>query len=110
MASASKEIVRVNKTVEKLLIAHPALRDDDKKLCATVWLNQVGGLEALKTMDAYEFFQKYVASQTVLFKGDSITRAARLLRAENPALRGKFYKQRKNESKAVKKALGYKVD
>lgn len=101
------EIGNVQELVRELLEQDPRYRDCDKTLSARIWSIQLGGVERLESMTAYEFLCEYVKRKSNLYSQESIGRARRKLQEEHPHLRGKNYKKRQENTEAVKKTLGY---
>lgn len=99
--SVHKEIEKLNETVMLLLTGHPHLRDSDKKLSANIWTQQLGGAEKLKKMTAFDFLSLYTDDSAPLYSQESIGRARRLIQEYNPELRGKKWKERREEEAKV---------
>lgn len=81
--------------VQSLLEKHPRLRDDDNKLVANFWFNEVG--------ETKDFLKNYAAGN--ITPADSITRARRKLQELHPHLRGEKYNERHKEEKKVRKSI-----
>lgn len=105
--SIANELEQLNDIVFKLLNENAKYRDSDKMLCAKIWSMQLGGIERIKQISAYQFFCDYSSNESVLYSQESIGRCRRKLQEENPQLRGKKYNHRQNETKPVQMALGY---
>ena len=86
------KITRNKKIVESLLRAIPHLRDDDNKLLASVWYEQIkkSGYEILK-----------MVADKQLANSESIRRIRQKLQEINPELRGEIYYERHKEKKRV---------
>jgi hypothetical protein len=100
-----KETVRTR--VEKMLIAYPALKDDDCQLIAQYWYNEASSMgKDLTKMSALQLLGliadgKFTSSET-------IRRDRQMLQMTKPELRGKSYVQRKGKKQEnVKSYLGY---
>jgi hypothetical protein len=107
--SISYEIVEIQTIVEKLLREDAKYRDCDRKLSARIWAIQLGGLESLHHVSAYDFLCEYVGDDSPLCSQESIGRARRKIQEIFPELRGQKYNDRKEEQSAVKSVLGYKA-
>jgi len=81
--------------VEYLLDNYAHLRDDDNKLVANYWFNEVG--------ETKDFLKNYAAGK--ITQADSITRARRKLQELHPHLRGEKYNERHKEEKKVRKSI-----
>lgn len=103
----SKEIKQIQGLVKELLENDPKYRDCDKTLSAKIWSIQLGGMEKLHGMTAYDFLCEYVKTKGKLYSQESIGRARRKLQEQNINLRGKSYKEKKAKQKDVKEVLGY---
>lgn len=93
--------------VESLLKENPILRDDDKKLCARIWVNQCGGKQNAMDISMYAFLVNWTMDKSPLYSQESIGRCRRQLQEKNPLLRGSKYIERHEAQKDVKKKLGY---
>ena len=83
--------------VERYLRKFPELRDNDDKLVANIWKNEVKELDDCET--ASDLLKAYSAGK--LTSPDSITRARRKLQELNPDLRGETYHERKKKEQEV---------
>lgn len=99
--SVSTEINELESAVQECLQKDYRLRDSDKKLCARIWTIQLGGLNELKAMSAYDFFIKYTDDSNPLYSQESIGRCRRKLQEENPLLRGSKWAERHAEQENV---------
>ena len=104
----SAELKTLYDTVKELLESRPLYRDNDKALSCKIWTEELGGMEAVKNISAYDFMVKY--SKGELYSQESIGRVARMLKEDNPELRGEKYKERLKQMEEVQKELGYKID
>jgi len=101
---ASQEIDNLKDLVYELLVINPKLRDSDRKLSARIWAIQLGGLEKIKKINAFEFLCIY-AENNSLCSQESIGRARRLIQEKNVELRGDKYKERQDEQDDVIKVI-----
>jgi len=101
------------KTKEKVkywLDKHPSLRDDDNRLCANIWAEELtllgfGHIEA----PIFEFLRLY--SNNKLTSAHSIERMRRKIQEKHPKYRGEKYNLRKGILQDKwKKDLGYEVN
>lgn len=106
--SVSKEIATLQEIVKELLESDQRLRDDDKKLSARIWCNELGGEDAATNMSAFAFLSNYARGK--LTSQESIGRARRIICEDFPHLRGAKYKERLKEMENVVTELGYKLD
>jgi hypothetical protein len=104
-----REIHQLQEVVEYYLRRDVRYRDCDKTLCARIWSEQLGGLEAVKNTTAYEFFCEYIKPNGRLYSQESIGRARRKLQEDFPELRGENYREKQNKTKDVQAVLGYKI-
>lgn len=103
----SKEIKKIQSLVQELLESDPKYRDCDKVLSAKIWSIQMGGFEALKSTNAFDFLCEYVKKKGKLYSQESIGRARRKIQENHPELRGKSYRKKKEQEAEVKMVLGY---
>tara|TARA_R110000744_G_scaffold134922_1_gene244198 strand:- start:5221 stop:5535 length:315 start_codon:yes stop_codon:yes gene_type:complete len=94
------KITRNKKIVESLLRAIPHLRDDDNKLLASVWYEQIKKSGSLPgDLSGYEILKMVADKQ--LANSESIRRIRQKLQEINPELRGEIYYERHKEKKRV---------
>lgn len=106
--SIAKELSEdLKKIVVDLLKQNPALRDDDKKLCARIWVNQVGGKQNAQDVSMYAFLVNWTMDKSPLYSQESIGRCRRQSQEMDATLRGLKWKERHEHQKEVKKKLGY---
>ena len=98
------KIKEMQVVVEDLLHQYSHYRDSDTRIIAHIWMRQLGGLENMKSISLYDFFQLWIENKNIVAP-DTITRARRKVQEENVDLRGKTYKKRKEQSKDVKKNI-----
>ena len=93
-----KEIKRVKPLVEQLLKEFPLTRDNDNLLLLKVWAEQDNTLRKEKLFS--DFSIGMIAGKYMKF--ESVSRARRKAQEENPELRGRYYKDRKELSEEVR--------
>ena len=98
------KIKEMQVVVEDLLHQYAHYRDSDTRIIAHIWMRQLGGLENMKSISLYDFFQLWIENKNIV-SPDTITRARRKVQEENVDLRGKTYKKRKKQAKDVKKNI-----
>jgi hypothetical protein len=93
------------KTKDKVkfwLNKYPSLRDDDNRLCANIWADELGDTD----ITAQDFLALYAANK--LTSAPSIKRARAKLQEEEPKYRGEKYNLRKGILQDKwRKNLGY---
>jgi hypothetical protein len=93
------------KTKDKVkfwLNKYPSLRDDDNRLCANIWADELGDTD----ITAQDFLALYAANK--LTSAPSIKRARAKLQEEEPKYRGEKYNLRKGIlQNKWRKNLGY---
>jgi len=92
----------VKDKVKYLLISTPHLRDDDNKLIATIYFNEIGKTK-LELMTALEFLQYFANGK--LPSMESIRRVRCILQASHPELRGTLYEAKQTEGKEVSQKI-----
>lgn len=108
--SIAKELSgELNEIVRNLLRENPILRDDDKKLCSRIWVNQYGGKQNAQDVSMYAFLVNWTMDKSPLYSQESIGRARRKAQEEDATLRGLKWESRHKEQEEVKKVLGYKT-
>lgn len=107
------QVIKTKDRVKKLLETYPAYRDNDERLTANVWNDQLteyskrfgeGYLPA--NLSAYDFFKLY-AKGDVFTSADLITRARAKLEEQVPELRGKSYEERHRTGKIVSSEINH---
>jgi len=107
--SVAKELSdKLNEIVRTLLKENPILRDDDKKLCSRIWVNQYGGKQNAQDVSMYAFLVNWTMDKSPLYSQESIGRCRRQLQEKDATLRGLKWKSRHEHQEEVKKKLGYK--
>lgn len=101
MNSEVTKIKQLRDVVIKLLKEFPHLRDNDEKLCATIWYNNIGG--KTNTATAMEFLKMY--SEGKLPSHDSISRCRRKVQEETPELRGITWVERQRKGSQVRNEI-----
>ena len=82
--------------VQAMLVKHPNLKDDDNRLIAMVYLHELGGLDKINKMSAFDLLS--MLSKGNLTSPESIRRCRQKLQEKHPELRGKSYQLRQNKS------------
>tara|TARA_R100001530_G_scaffold98729_2_gene68594 strand:- start:633 stop:941 length:309 start_codon:yes stop_codon:yes gene_type:complete len=99
------------KTKDKVkywLEKHSHLRDDDNRLCANIWAQEIENLVFVDQTNIRGFLKLYAAGK--LTSAPSIKRARAKLQEEDPKYRGKKYYLRKGTFQDEwRKKLGYEV-
>lgn len=93
-----REIKRIKPLVEKLLQDFPLTRDNDNLLLLKVWAEQDNTLRKEKLFS--DFSVGMIAGKYMKF--ESISRARRKVQEENPELRGRYYKDRKELAEEIR--------
>jgi len=75
--------------VKDLLIKSPKLRDDDMRLMANIWLQEIGGTAIAYQMNGYEMLSKIATGMVT--SPESIRRCRQKIQELYPDLRGKSY-------------------
>lgn len=90
--------------VKKLLQKNPHLRDDDNKLIATIWWNEIkkAGTDPSPYKPLLDMF-----AQGKLSNPESIRRVRQKLQENESELRGNMYSIRHKEQEKVKSELKY---
>ena len=98
------KILNAKNKIKRFLTNLPHLRDDDNKLIASVWYEELKEKGySPNTMSAYEFLK--VVADGKLTNAESIRRCRAKHQQTNSELRGKVYKERHKEKKIVEKDL-----
>lgn len=97
-----QQIKNIKEKVKKLLTDVPRLRDSDEKLISTIWYQQIGKDKVLN-FTALEFLTEFYQGKYV--SPESIRRCRQKIQEQNPLLRGKSYKKRKNEASIIKQQI-----
>lgn len=87
-----KDFKTIKDKVLFLLQTNPELRDNDMKLIATYYFNEIGK-EEIDTLTAYDFLNKISSSKMTNF--ESIRRFRMQIQQHDETLRGAEYKKRK---------------
>ena len=93
-----KEIKRIKPLVKELLQDFPLTRDNDNLLLLKVWAEQDNTLRKEKLFS--DFSVGMIAGKYMKF--ESISRARRKVQEENPELRGRYYKDRKELAEEIR--------
>ena len=92
-----KEMKQIKDKVYLLLVNHPHLRDDDKKLCTNIWWNEIPNIE---TMSAKDILKMYAEGQLTL--PASIGRVRQKLQEQHPELCGAVWYARHKEEQNIR--------
>lgn len=92
----------VKEKVRFLLTQTPHLRDDDNKLIATIYYNQIGK-ERLDLMTGMDFLRYFADGK--LPSMESIRRVRCILQAAHPELRGQHYDSKQTAGKKVSQKI-----
>ena len=85
---------QTKKQVYDCLIKYPSLKDDDNRLCANIWAQELTALGYGKgDSEIFDFLRLYATNK--ITTGPTIKRVRAKLQEEFPALRGEKYKLRK---------------
>jgi len=97
------------KTKDKVkywLKRHPELRDNDNRLCANIWGEEIDNLVFVEKTNIKGFLKLYAANK--LTSAPSIKRARAKLQEEEPKYRGeKYYLRKGTYQDKWRKDLGY---
>lgn len=88
------QVLEIKKTVKKLLVERPSLRDNDQRLIISVWEQQQ---PKVKNLTFYSLL--YALDKKYLAKPESIRRSRQKLQEVHPELRGEFYGERHKAGK-----------
>ena len=94
------KIKEMQVVVEDLLHQYAHYRDSDTRIIAHIWMRQLGGLENMKSISLYDFFQLWIENKNIVAP-DTITRARRKVQEECADLRGSKWEERHKEAKNV---------
>ena len=106
------KIKSTKEKVIKLLESNVNYRNDDEKLVARYWWDELNINKeviqvGIKSLDAIGLLRMY--SEGKLTSADIITRARRKAQEENPELRGSKWKKRHEEEKLVRDEINDKL-
>lgn len=94
-----EHIFRAADRVEHYLKHYPPLRDDDNRLVANIWADE------LKHKGMSQRDCLYAVSKGVLTASDSITRSRRKLQEHNPKYRGNKWESRQRRGNHIRKTI-----
>ena len=101
--------MKIKDKVKYWLEKYSYLRDDDNRLCANIWNDEVLRFTYQDSPSYRDFLRLYSAGK--LTPATSIRRARAKIQEENPSLRGEKYFIRKGQIQDnFKKEYGYKVN
>jgi hypothetical protein len=89
MKQKLEEMKSIKDTIYQLLHNNPRLRDDDNKLIANIYIKELGGLDKVKQMSAFDFLTVFASGS--LTSTESIRRTRCKVQEEDPKLRGECY-------------------
>lgn len=95
-----KQILKVQEQVQILLETYPKLRDNDVRLVASYYYNNISNINQISAID---FLQIMVNGN--LPSPDTITRARRKIQEKHPELRGVNYVERQKLEKQVRQEI-----
>lgn len=95
-----KQILKVQEQVQILLETYPKLRDNDVRLVASYYYNNISNINQISAID---FLQIMVNGN--LPSPDTITRARRKIQEKHPELRGVNYVERQKLEKQVRENI-----
>ena len=98
----SQKIKQAMNPVRTILEKHPSLRDDNPRLVANIWHEE---LKSLGIEITPQIKKVLTLISTELTSAESITRASRSLQNAVPDLRGKDWEKRQAHAPKVKKEL-----
>ena len=98
----SQKIKAAISPVRTILEKHPSLRDDNPRLVANIWHEE---LKSLGIEITPQITKMLTLISTKLTSAESITRASRTLQKDVPDLRGRDWEKRQAHAVKVKKAL-----
>ena len=87
--------MKIQDKVTKYLEQKPSLRDDDRKLIATIWWNEIGSDKRYWT--AMQLLDSFCSKE--LTSPESIRRCRQRVQQLNPQLRGNKYSDRHQSQK-----------
>lgn len=98
-----KKVQAVMPTVKSLIEEMPSLADNNKRLIANLWYQELKRMGITKIYpDVKEILSLVVKA---LPSAESIARASRKLQMDNPELQGKEWKKRQAHSKVYRKNI-----
>lgn len=97
-----KDFGFIKKTVLFNLISKPHLRDDDSKLIATIWYQQLGK-PMVDQMSGFDMLQAF--ADNILINPESIRRMRQKVQEQQPELRGKTFQSRQKNGKTFRKTI-----
>lgn len=95
-----KQLIKVQEQVQILLETYPKLRDNDVRLVASYYYNNISNINQISAID---FLQIMVNGN--LPSPDTITRARRKIQEKHPELRGVNYVERQKLEKQVRQEI-----
>jgi hypothetical protein len=98
-----REMTLIKDRVKALLEKYPHLRDNDNKLIATIWKQDLKNMGINLDIATYNFLQLYALGE--LTNAETIRRVRQKIQEENPELRGTVDNLRKEQGEEVRKNI-----
>ena len=95
-----KQLIKVQDSVKLLLEAYPKLRDNDVRLVASYYYNNIANINQMSAIELLE-----VMVNGNLPSPDTITRARRKIQEKHPELRGVKYEEKQKFEKQVRENI-----
>jgi hypothetical protein len=95
-----KQLIKVQDSVKFLLEAYPKLRDNDVRLVASYYYNNIANINQMSAIELLE-----VMVNGNLPSPDTITRARRKIQEKHPELRGVKYEEKQKFEKQVRENI-----
>ena len=95
-----KQILKVQEQVQILLETYPKLRDNDVRLVASYYYNNISNINQISAIDLLQ-----IMVNGNLPSPDTITRARRKIQEKHPELRGVNYVERQKLEKQVRENI-----
>lgn len=95
-----KQLIKVQDSVKFLLEAYPKLRNNDVRLVASYYYNNIANINQMSAIELLE-----VMVNGNLPSPDTITRARRKIQEKHPELRGVKYEEKQKFEKQVRENI-----
>ena len=95
-----KQLIKVQDSVKFLLEAYPKSRDNDVRLVASYYYNNIANINQMSAIELLE-----VMVNGNLPSPDTITRARRKIQEKHPHLRGVKYEEKQKFEKQVRENI-----
>ncbi len=100
-----KELKGMNKVVYNRLIKYPRDRDNDSRLEANIWAEELSEMDKdILKISAYEFLNMQIKG--IISSSSTIRRSRRKVNEKISSTRGKSYGNRKQEGELVREQIG----